>query len=295
MGSDPHGRLTGNPPHCGTENKGRRIRDLCSRRGPPALLREDFGLWRLDADPYHVAMIGTASNVVGILVGGVTGLMRRKPFSPAQESYLKAALGAFTVFYGLRLVWLSLNGSFLHLLKQLLVVVVALMLGRMTGRLLRLQKLSNRLGRGARERITSAKPNDPRRTSEGFKTCAALYCAAPLAILGSVQDGLSGYYYPLAVKAAIDGLATMGFVRVFGWGTMLAALPVLAFQGTITLACLQWLRPLLEAHGLVDSVNAVGGFLVCSVALVILELKRIELADYLPSLAFAPLLTWLFH
>jgi len=68
---------------------------------------------------------------------------------------------------------------------------------------------------------------------------------------------------------------------------------VLAFQGTITLACALFLKPMLEAHGLLDSVNAAGGLLVFSVALVILQLKRIELADYLPSLAFAPLLTWL--
>ncbi len=80
---------------------------------------------------------------------------------------------------------------------------------------------------------------------------------------------------------------------VFGWGVVLAALPVLAFQGTITLACAQWLRPWLEAHSLVDSANAVGGLLVFCVALIILELKRLELADYLPSLAFAPLLTWI--
>lgn len=240
-------------------------------------------------------MTGTALNVAGILVGGVAGLARRKPFSPTQESYLKAALGAFTVFYGLRLAWMSLNGSFPQILKQLLVAVVALMLGRIAGRLLRLQKMSNRLGRAARDRIAAAKPNDPRRASEGFKTCASLYCAAPLAILGSVQDGLSGYYYPLAVKGVMDGLATMGFTRLFGWGVMLAALPVLAFQGTLTLLCWQFLKPVFEARGLIDSINLTGGLLVFCVALVILELKRIELADYLPSLLFAALLAWVFR
>ncbi|MGD0259772.1 MAG: DUF554 family protein [Verrucomicrobiota bacterium] len=238
-------------------------------------------------------MIGTALNVAGILVGGLVGLARRQPLSPAQESFVKVALGAFTVFYGLQLTWISLNGSFPQILKQLLIAVLALMLGKMTGRLLRLQKMSNRLGRDARERIAAAKPAGPRQLSEGFKTCAALFCAAPLAILGSVQDGLSGYYYPLAVKAVIDGLATMGFVSLFGWGVMLAALPVLTFQGTITLVCAQFLKPALETRGLVDSVNATGGLLVFCVALVILELKRIELADYLPSIILAPLLTWL--
>ena len=240
-------------------------------------------------------MIGTALNVAAILAGGITGLVRRKPFSPAQEAYLKVALGVFTTFYGLRLAWLSANGPFGLILKQLVVAIVALMLGRITGRLLRLQQLSNRLGRDARDRMTNTRPNDPTRLSQGFTVCAQLYCAAPLAFLGSVQDGLAGYFYPLAVKAAMDGLATMGFARLFGWGVILAALPVLALQGSLTLGCELFLKPWLTTHGLIDSVNLTGGLLVSCVALVILEVKRIELADYLPSLAFAPLLAWLFR
>ncbi len=240
-------------------------------------------------------LLGTILNVAGILLGGLAGLTQCKPLSPARESFFKVGLGAFAVYYGLRLTWLSLNGSFPQILKQLLIAVIAMTLGKLAGRLLRLQKLSNNLGRSARERIAAAKVGDPRRASEGFKTCAALFCAAPLGILGSFQDGLSGYFYPLGVKAVMDGLATMGFVSLFGWGALLAALPVLAFQGTLTLVCVQYLKPFLEAHGvgLLDSMNAVGGLLVFSVALVILELKKLELADYLPSLLLAPVLTWL--
>jgi uncharacterized protein len=238
---------------------------------------------------------GTVLNVAGILIGGLIGLTREKPLPPTAESFFKVTLGAFTVFYGLRLTWLSLNGSFGQAMKQLLIAVLALMLGKITGRLLRLQKMSNRLGQAARERIARAGSGGPSRLSDGFKTCAALFCAAPLAILGAVQDGLSGYFYPLAVKAVMDGLAAMGFAGLFRGGVMLAALPVLAFQGTITLLCAHWLKPLLAAYGLIDSINAVGGLLVFSVALVILGLKKIELADYLPSLIFAPLLTWLWR
>ena len=242
-------------------------------------------------------MLGTILNVAGILVGGAVGLVRRRSLSAARESFFKVGLGAFAVYYGLRLTWLSLNGSLPQVLKQLLIVLLAMSLGKLTGRLLRLQDWSNRLGRGARERIAAAKPGDPARASEGFKVCAALFCAAPLGILGSLQDGLSGYAYPLGIKAVMDGLATMGFVSLFGSGTLLAALPVLAVQGTLTLATAQYLRPFLQAHGLglLDSINAVGGLLVFSVALVILELKRLELAEYLPSLVLAPVLTWLLH
>ncbi len=240
-------------------------------------------------------MIGSILNVAGILTGGAVGLLRAQPLSPAKEAFFKVALGALTVFCGLRLTWLSLNGSFLQILKQLLIAVIALTIGRLTGRLVGLQKMSNRLGHSARKRLTAATPGDPHRVNQGFKTCAALFCAAPLGPLGAVQDGLSSYFYPLAVKAVVDGLATMSLVPLFGWGAMLAALPVLAVQGTITLVCSQMLEPFLRNHGLIDSVNATGGLLVFSVALVILDLKKIGLADYLPSLVTAPLIAWLWR
>ncbi len=239
-------------------------------------------------------MIGTILNAAGILLGGLVGLARRKPLGPAAESYFKVVLGAMTVFYGLRLTWMSLSGSFFEVLKQLAIVILALGLGRLTGRALHLQRMSNRLGQSARDRISSARPDDAERFSQGFKICAALFCAAPLGILGATQEGLSRseYFYPLAIKAVMDGLASMGFVSLFGRGVLLAALPVLALEGTITLVVARLFEPMLSAHNLVNSVNAVGGLLVFCVALVILGLKRIEIADYLPSLLTAPLLTW---
>jgi len=238
-------------------------------------------------------MIGTTLNVVGILAGGIAGTIKRWSLSKATETNVKIVLGVFTVYYGLRLTILSLNGSLVQVLKQVGIAILALMAGKAIGRLLRLQRWSNRLGHEARERISSAKPNAPDRFGTGFKVCAGLFCAAPLALLGAVQDGLSGYFYPLAVKAVMDGLATMGLAPLFGRGVLLAALPVLVVEGTLTLVSGQLLKPWLETHHLLDSVNATGGLVVFSVALVILGLKRIELADYLPSLAVAPFLTWL--
>ncbi len=238
-------------------------------------------------------MIGTILNVAGILIGGLLGLARRKPLSAASEAYFKVILGAFTVFYGLRLSWISISGSAYEVLKQLLVVIVSMMVGKLLGRALHLQKMSNRIGRNARDEISSARPDDLDRFNRGFRTCAALLCAPPLGILGATQEGLSlsQYIYPLAIKGVMDGLASMGFVSLFGPGVLLSALPVLALQGTLSLVIARVFQPILNLHNLLNSVNAVGGLLVFSVALVILELKRIELADYLPSLIIAPLLT----
>jgi hypothetical protein len=90
----------------------------------------------------------------------------------------------------------------------------------------------------------------------------------------------------------MDGLAAMGFVSVFGWGVALSAVPVLVFQGTLTLFCERFLAPFLEARQLVDPVNATGGLLIVCISLLIFDIRKIELTDYLPSLVFAPLLAW---
>ena len=237
-------------------------------------------------------MIGTYLNVAGILLGGMLGLASRKQLSAAHQHFFKVALGVLTIFFGLQLTWNSLNGSFLQILKQMAVLVLSLTLGKLVGRLLRLQKNSNRLGQFARDRMTRVKPGDAGSFTAGFSVCAALFCAAPIGILGAIHDGLSGYFAPLAVKAVMDGLAAMSFVAIFGGGVLLSAVPVLVLQGTISLACGRFLLPVLAHHNLVDSVNATGGLLIFCVALIIFEIRKIEVTDYLPSLIFAPLLTW---
>jgi uncharacterized membrane protein YqgA involved in biofilm formation len=231
--------------------------------------------------------------VAAIGVGGVAGLLIKKQPSVRAQSYLKAVLGLLTVFFGLRLTWLSVNGSFRQGLKQVGIVMLALMLGNIVGKLLRLQKASNHIGQLSRERMAAARPDNPQRFSDGFVMCALLFCAAPLGILGAIANGLQpDYFWPLAIKAVMDGLATMAFAAMFGWGVIFSAVPVLVFQGTITLVCTRWLAPFLQAHGLTDSVNATCGLLIFCVALLIFEVRKVHVTDYLPSLIFAPLLAW---
>jgi uncharacterized protein len=240
-------------------------------------------------------------NAAGILIGGIFGLMRSTPLSAQTQAFFKVSLGVLTMFFGLRLTWLGLNGTFSLVMKQLVIAFAAIMLGNLLGKLLRLQKMSNRLGQYARRLIEASRPNDPHRFSNGMNACAILFCAAPLGILGAVQDALppepggTGYFYPLAVKALMDGLAMAGFVKLFGGGAMVSALPVFVFLGTITMACNIYVEPFLRPHGLLNSVNAVGGLVVCTVGVVIFEIRRVELADYLPSLAVAPLITWVWR
>ena len=155
---------------------------------------------------------------------------------------------------------------------------------------------SKKPGLLARDRMARANPENPQRFTGGFIVCTSLFCAAPLGILGAIHNGLlPDYFYPLAIKAAMDGLAAMAFAALFGWGVLFSAVPVLVFQGTITLVCAHSLAPFLEAHHLIDSVNATGGMVIFCVSLLIFEVRKVHVTDYLPSLFFAPLLTWLWH
>ena len=241
---------------------------------------------------------GAILNGAGILAGGIVGLARTAPLSAQSQIFFKIALGVATVFYGLRLTWSSIGGSFELVLKQIFTALLAVMAGKLLGRWLKLQQASNHAGQYARKLIEETQRDAGPRFSNGLNACAILFCASPLGLLGAVQDGLpgrpdgAGYFYPLAVKGVMDGLAMMSFGRLFGAGALCSALPVFLLQGTITLGCAVYLEPFLRTHALLDSVNAVGGLIVCTVGLVIFEFKKVELADFLPALAVAPLVTW---
>ena len=238
-------------------------------------------------------MTGAFLNAIGILLGALFGLMQRALLSARTQDFFCRALGAATVFFGLRLVWLHVNGTFLSCAKQIFIALLGVIMGNLIGKSLRLQKISNRLGRFAGNKIVSTQSSAPRQTGDGFIACAILFCAAPLGLLGAVTDGLSGDFYLLAVKAVMDALAMNGFMRIFNWTSALSAFPVYVFLGALTLACQFCAKPFLDSHGLTDSVNVAGGFVACCVALVIFEIRKVELANYLPALAAAPLLTWL--
>jgi uncharacterized membrane protein YqgA involved in biofilm formation len=178
-------------------------------------------------------------------------------------------------------------------MKQFFILLVSLMIGHALGRFLKLQGGLNQLGAFAKQLFAANPASSPVTFGDGFVACAIVFCLSPLAIFGAVVDGLAGNYRPLAVKAAMDGLAAVGFASTLGWGTLLSVVPVVAYQGAITLLAAT-LAPMLSLAQL-DSVQAVAGVLVFCVATIMLQLKRIELANYLPSLVIAPLLTKLFE
>ncbi|MDB6057093.1 MAG: uncharacterized protein JWO95_937 [Verrucomicrobiales bacterium] len=246
-------------------------------------------------------LIGPLLNGAAIIIAVAIALTTNKNIPARYQGNLRVILGACIVWFGLKLTWSSLSGSFGFWLKQLATVLLAMALGKIIGRLLRLQKLSNSIGRFANKKLESAvagrsSEKQRLRFEDGFLMATALFCAGPLAILASVQSGVEGFAPIFIVKAVMDALAAMAFASAFGWSVAVSAIPVIAFQLAI-IRVAQQLIPWASNHPqpILESILATDGLLIFSVALIILQLKKVEIADYLPSLALAPLLTWLFN
>jgi uncharacterized membrane protein YqgA involved in biofilm formation len=247
-----------------------------------------------EPDSYVWPMLGTFLNAGAIIGGGIAGLVLTRQISPVTEARLKIFIGTVVSYVGVTTTWSAVNGRFGQVIKQIFIAMLALVIGNLIGRILGLQAKLNRAGALARSKMAAADNVDGTRLAEGFVTCTLLFCIGPMAILGALQDGLNGNIRILAVKSIMDGLTTLAFVKTFGWGVMLSALPLFAYQGGITMAARN-IEPFLHNQALLDSVNATGGLLILCIALVIFQIQKVPLANYLPSLAVAPFLTWLWR
>lgn len=238
-------------------------------------------------------MTGTLINVAAILSGGAVGACLRRPPSGVLEQRLKPWLGAFALYAGGRAIFLGISGEgFWVAVLRLVSLMGGLSVGRVIGGRLRLQNAWNRMGRFAREELERAHGGNKISANNAFLAVSAVFCLSPLAVAGPLIEGVSSDLRPLLLKSVLDGVAMLTFVRLLGPGSLIGVIPVLSLQGTLTLAsklALSW----LEARGLDAALQATSGFLVLAVTLVIFEMGRVRLADYLPALLVVPLLYWL--
>lgn len=231
-------------------------------------------------------MPGTLLDGAAILVGGLAGWLSGRELPAAWQNRLRVLTAVVIAFAGLRVAWLALPGDG-GWLRFSVVVLAAAVAGGFVGALLRLQKLAQGAARFARDRFTSAARRGPVTTGDGLLASAALFAVTPLAFSGPVIEGAAGDPSVLAAKALLDGLAAVSLGRVFRGGTLLAALPVVAWQGSLTLA-LRFLAPAFTPPALA-ALLFTAGWLTAAVALVALDVRKVQWAGLLPALVLAPL------
>lgn len=221
-------------------------------------------------------MLGTAINVGAILAGSLIGVSVGSRLPERLRQTVLNGLGLMTMLIGLQMAL----GT-----KNLMVVLGAILIGGVLGEVLRIHDSLERFGAFLQNSLH--KSGDPL-FAEGFVTASLVFCIGPMAILGSIQDGMTGDFQLLAVKSALDGFAAIAFSASLGWGVSLSALSILLYQGTITLFASTLSRILTEP--MIVEMTAAGGLIIVGISLRLLDLRDIRLASFLPALVIAPLI-----
>ncbi len=228
-------------------------------------------------------MLGTFINVAAILIGGFIGLTVGHKIPLKFRQTIVSGMGLFTLAYGVYLFTETQN---------MLIPLGALILGTMVGEWLKLEERLENLGAILQAKFSPAESSasaDAQRFIVGFVTASLMFCIGPMAILGSIQDGLSGNYQMLAIKSLLDGLTSVAFASSLGAGVLFSALPVLVYQGGISLLA----RTLGQGFDalVVAEMSAVGGVVLTGIAISnLLEIKKIRTGSFLPALVFAVLI-----
>jgi uncharacterized membrane protein YqgA involved in biofilm formation len=239
--------------------------------------------------------LGTVVNVVTVLGGATLGSLLGHRLPDRVRDVVTDALGLVTLLIGGLSAWAVTDADLTAAVGDsapVLVVLGSLLLGGIAGAALRLEERVESLGGLLQARLAGPSSSvDRHRFIEGFVTASLLFCTGPLTILGSLNDGLGNGADQLFLKATLDGFAAVAFAASFGWGVAASALTVLVVQGALTLAGLLLGDVLPDAH--LAGLTATGGLLLVGVALRLLRIREIPVADLLPSLLVAPVLVQL--
>ena len=234
--------------------------------------------------------IGTIANAAAIIVGGVIGLVFKKKISKNLCDLLMKALGAAVIFIGVSGTlkgMLYVNGSSLET-KNTMLLIFSLIIGTLIGNLIGIKKHTERFGAFLKEK---AGAKDDARFIESFVAASLTVCIGAMAIVGSIEDGMNENPETLFAKAVLDALIIMVFASVTGKGAVFSAIPVFAFQGTVTL--LAFLSTDIFTSGIISNMSFVGSVLIFLVGINLMFDKEINVADMLPSVFAAIPLTFI--
>ncbi len=221
---------------------------------------------------------GTLVNIAAVIIGCVFGRLVGRYLSNKLRQTMMVGLGLAVLLIGLQLALQS---------SQIMVVIGGLILGGLIGEWIGIETRLERFGEKLQGRFSGES-----KISEGFVTASLLYCVGAMAIMGALQDGLGGEPTILYAKAALDGVASIALTSTLGIGVVFSTIPLLIYQGAITLAA--GFAKTILTDPVVNEMNAVGGLLIIAIALDLLGIKRLPVGNLLPSVFVVVGLLWAF-
>ena len=230
--------------------------------------------------------LGTIINAAGVIAGGLLGLLVGKGLKPRFQDIVMTALGLSTMFISITGVVqemlvikdgaLSSQGSFM--------MIAAMVGGSLIGECINIEARTEQFGEWLKKKSGNA--TDPLFV-DGFVTASLTVCVGAMAVIGSINDGLSGDYSLLLTKAILDAVILLILTASHGKGCIFSVIPVVVLQGGITLLA-RWIQPVMTDTAL-SNLSLVGSVLIFCVGVNIAFGKRIRVANLLPSIVLAVL------
>ena len=224
-------------------------------------------------------MFGTIINAGAVVVGSSIGLLLKKGLPDKYSTIYFQAVGLFTLVLGIQM---SLK------ITEPLLVVFSLIAGGLTGEYCKLEERMNRFGDFLK--VKFKRGNE--RFTEGLVTSFLLFCMGSMSILGSVEEGLTGGVSELLkAKSLMDGFSAILLASALGVGVLFSTVPLLVYQGGITLLVMFVGKDIPELY--INEITVVGGVLLIGLAFGVLNIKKLHVLNLLPSLIYICLFLWI--
>lgn len=230
--------------------------------------------------------LGTIVNCLAIIAGATLGVLAKGGLPKRFEETVLSAVGLAVTFIGLGGALaglLTLENGVLGT-QYTMLMVLSLVLGAITGELLNIEKGLDSLGTRIKNRLPAKLTGST--FVDGFVTASTLFCVGAMAIIGALNDGLSGNYTTLFAKSVLDGITSVLLASSLGFGVAVSVLPLLIYQGSITLLA-QFIKPWLDSYpALVSQMSCVGSVLIFAIGLNMIFGKKIKVGNLLPAIIF---------
>lgn len=231
-----------------------------------------------------MAGLGTVINVAGILVGGTAGMLFGKKMKQRYQDTLMSAVGVSVLFLGIAGAMEKMLTIDQNQLRSggTMMIIASMSIGALLGELLNIEARFEAFGEWLKK-IT--KNGGDTRFIDGFITTSFTVCIGAMAVVGALQDGISGNYTTLVAKAILDLIIVMILTASKGKGCIFSAIPVFIFQGSVTLLA-HWIEPVMTEQAL-NNLSLVGSILIFCVGLNLVWGKKVKVANLLPAIVIA--------
>lgn len=225
-------------------------------------------------------MTGVLVNTATIIIGSLIGLIFNRGIPKKYTDAIMVGIGLCTIYIGISG---TLKG------ENTLILIVSTVLGVALGTGLNIDGRINNLGDYIGSRFKKA-GSETTSIAEGFVTASLLFCVGALTIVGSLNAGLTGDNELLFTKSLLDLISSIILTASLGIGVIFAAAFVLVFQGSIVILA-QYLQPVLTESA-IDELTCAGSLMILALGFNLIGITKIKVANYLPALIIAPLITW---